>query len=45
MRILGIFGLVLGVIFVREYLSDMIAQYYINKEKEARRIHILEMKL
>ena len=45
MRILAIFGLVIGVIIVKEYLVDMIAQYYVNKEKEAKRQHILNMKL
>ena len=45
MRILAIFGLVLGVIIVKEHIIDMIQQYYINKEKEDRRKHILEMKL
>ena len=43
MRILAIFGF--GVIIVKEYLVDMIKQYYINKEKEAKRQHILNMKL
>ena len=45
MRILAIFGLVFGVIIVKEYLVDMITQYYVNKEKEAKRQHILNMKL
>ena len=45
MRILAIFGFVFGVIIAKEYLVDMIKQYYINKEKEAKRQHILNMKL
>lgn len=45
MRILMIFGLVLGVMALTSYLKDMIQQYYINKEKEDYKQHILEMKL
>ena len=45
MRILLIFGFVLGLMLVKAYLVDTLQLYYINKEKEDRRKHILEMKL
>jgi len=45
MRIIMIFGLVLGMMMLKAYLVDMTREHYYNKQKENRRKHILEMKL
>ena len=45
MKGLFIVGTLVGVILLKEYLVDMIKQYYDNKEKEQYKQNILNMKL